>query len=68
MSAGDSAEDGDGRRREQNKVRAKKPAQNVGGIARRPRGEAAVCDRLDDEDEYHEQRPDENHGVHPPEA
>ena len=52
--------------REQHEVGARQPAQKSRRILGRHGGDASVRQRFDDEDDQHEQRPQQHHGVHPP--
>ena len=67
MGSSDGTDDRDARRCEQDDVRQRETPQKRSWVARREGGEMRVSERLDNEDDRHEQRPDENHGVHPPE-
>ena len=67
MGAGDGGDDCDARGCEQDAVGPREASQKRGWVARRKGGETPVSERLGNEDDRHEQRPDENHGVHPPE-
>ena len=68
MRADDSAENCHNRRRQQDDVGARKTPQDDFRMVCRFRRQPCAGRRLDDEDESHEQRPDQRHGVEPPEG
>jgi hypothetical protein len=66
VCAHDGAEDRDDPGPRQSSMGARNPEENGRGILRRHRGDVTIRERFDHEDEQHELRPEQDHGVHPP--
>src|SRR5579863_4146014 len=67
VGAQDRAEDRDGRGSEQNEMGERDAPEDRSRVARRFRLKPPMRERLHDEDEAHEHRPDQRHGAEPPE-
>src|SRR5271166_693922 len=63
----DRAKNGYCRSRQQHNVGAKYSRKHPLRVVSRASGDASVLQRLDDENDDHEQRPNQDHRVHPPE-